>query len=271
MQVPAPWLHQETARRLAERLAIILRPPLRVIDWSGAGGGSSQALAQACPRAAMSVVGTATGETTRSWWRRWSGLRPVTSYSQAEVPPAAFDMVWSNMALQWEPVPQDALARWRAALADDGFLMFSTVGPGTLSRLRAVYRDAGWGSPMAPLVDMHDLGDMLVHGGFADPVMDQETLTLTWDSAEAALAELRSLGANADPARSVGCRTPAWRLRLLAALRDTAGPDGRIRLDFELVYGHAYRARDAGPRVSPNTEIGLDAMKLMLRKPQSRQ
>jgi hypothetical protein len=33
---------------------------------------------------------------------------------------------------------------------------------------------------MAPLVDMHDLGDMLVQAGFADPVMDQETLTLTW-------------------------------------------------------------------------------------------
>jgi malonyl-CoA O-methyltransferase len=29
---------------------------------------------------------------------------------------------------------------------------------------------------MAALVDMHDLGDMLVEAGFADPVMDQETL-----------------------------------------------------------------------------------------------
>jgi malonyl-CoA O-methyltransferase len=30
-------------------------------------------------------------------------------------------------------------------------------------------------------IDMHDLGDMLVGCGFADPVMDMEVLTLTYD------------------------------------------------------------------------------------------
>ena len=58
---------------------------------------------------------------------------------------------------------------------------------------------------------MHDLGDMLVQAGFADPVMDQEMLTLTWPDAEALLAELRALGGNADPARCAGLRTPRWR------------------------------------------------------------
>ena len=67
-------------------------------------------------------------------------------------------------------------------------------------------RALGWPAPTPGFVDMHDLGDMLVAAGFADPVMDQETLTLSWASAEALLAELRTLGGNA---RAGSLRRPA--------------------------------------------------------------
>ncbi len=89
---------------------------------------------------------------------------------------------------------------------------------------------------------MHDLGDMLVQAGFADPVMDQETITLTWDSPQALLAELRSLGGNASPLRCAGLRTPRWRARLLRPWNERAGADGRLALAFEVVYGHAFKA-----------------------------
>ena len=46
---------------------------------------------------------------------------------------------------------------------------------------------------------MHDWGDMLVHAGFAEPVMDMERIVLTWATPEAALAELRTLGRNLHP------------------------------------------------------------------------
>ncbi len=96
---------------------------------------------------------------------------------------------------------------------------------------------------------MHDLGDMLVHAGFADPVMDQETLTLTWPDADALLRELRAWAAMPTRARMPGLRTPRWRERLCAELQALRGPDGRLRLDFELVYGHAFRAAPK-PRVA---------------------
>jgi malonyl-CoA O-methyltransferase len=117
---------------------------------------------------------------------------------------------------------------------------------------------------MADLVDMHDLGDMLVHAGFADPVMDQVALTLTWASPEALLTELRSLGSNAHPQRFAGLRTPRWRDRLHAALRERAGADGRISMTFEVVYGHAFKPP---PRVKLRDEahISLQDMKAMVR------
>ena len=54
--------------------------------------------------------------------------------------------------------------------------------------------------------------------------MDQETITLTWPSGEALLAELRQLGGNVDPRRFAGLRTPRWRSRLAEALEARAGP-----------------------------------------------
>jgi malonyl-CoA O-methyltransferase len=162
--------------------------------------------------------------------------------------------------------PQALMLEWQRALAVDGFLMFSTFGPGTLQGLREIYSRLGWPAPHAPFVDMHDLGDMLVHAGFADPVMDQEVLTLTWPDAGALLRELRSLGGNADPRRMAGLRTPRWRERLCAELRALQGPDGRLRLDFELVYGHAFKAAPKA-RMSAETTVALDEMRAMLRSP----
>jgi malonyl-CoA O-methyltransferase len=172
--------------------------------------------------------------------------------------------VWANMLLQAAADPPALMAHWHRALAVDGFLMFSTLGPGSLPELRSLYQAQGWGEPMAPLIDMHDLGDMLIQAGFADPVMDQETLTLTWPSAEAALAELRGLGGNAHPDRHAGLRTPRWRSRLFDALQGQADAEGRVALRFELVYGHAFRPAPK-PLVQARTEVSLDAMREMVR------
>jgi malonyl-CoA O-methyltransferase len=133
------------------------------------------------------------------------------------------------------------LARWHGWLAVDGVLMFSCLGPDTLRELRALYAQAGWPPPAQDFVDMHDWGDRLVHAGFSGPVMDVERLTLTWPSPSALLTELRGLGRNLHPARYAGLRTPRWRERLLRALAERAGTDGRIAMSFEIVYGHAIK------------------------------
>ena len=68
----------------------------------------------------------------------------------------------------------------------------------------------GWPPPSHEFTDMHDWGDMLVGAGFAEPVMDMERIMLTWPTAEAAFAELRTLGRNLHPARFPGLRGKSW-------------------------------------------------------------
>ena len=267
-----PWLHQEAARRMADRLAFIRQPPQRVLDWSLEGGlDVAPALRAACPGARLQRLRPDAPEgAAPSWWSRWLGR--VRPRGAADVPLQALaeggaDLLWSGMLLHREEDPPALLARWRQALAAEGFVMFTTLGPGTLAPLRALYARMGWPEPFAPFVDMHDLGDMMVAAGFADPVMDQDVLYLTYRSPKDLLDELRTLGGNLSPLRGTGLRTPRWRARLLSELEKLAGPDGRIEMPFELVHGHAFRAPDRGPAVAAETRIGVEDMKLMLRKP----
>ena len=273
----APWLHGEVARRMAERLPVIRLQPDKVLDWGALVGGSRPLLVRSYPKAHIVAVesGAAACAATAAalqapWWspRRWTG-RPPEVQSAATVAPAAGQLLWSNMGLHGVVDPQDEMRSWHRALSVDGFLMFSTLGPGTLPELRGLYAQQGWGPAMAPLVDMHDLGDMLVQAGFADPVMDQETLSLTWPSAQALLAELRALGGNADPRRHAGLRARQWRRSLEQALEQRAGADGRIALQFELVYGHAFKPQPRH-RVAARTEVALDDMRAMVRGPSRR-
>jgi malonyl-CoA O-methyltransferase len=257
---------------MAERLSLIRLPPSSVVDWCSFNGAAQALLSQAYPRARMLRVEAdaallergRTGAATR-WWspRRWAGAQ-LGFAMPSQLAAGSAELLWSNMALHLAVDPLALLQQWQRALAVDGFLMFSTLGPGSLQGLRRVYAGLGWPPPHAPFVDMHDLGDMLVHSGFADPVMDQETLTLTWPDADGLLRELRALGGNADPGRAVGLRTPRWRTRLCAALQQLQGPDGRLRLDFELVYGHAFRAAPK-PRVATQTTVALDDMRALVR------
>lgn len=178
------------------------------------------------------------------------------------------DMLWANMVLHLEPQPQRLLRRWNTHINEQGFLMFSCLGPDTLRELRAVYSRHGWPLPHHPYTDMHDWGDMLVHSGFAEPVMDMERLTLTYSGAEALLNDLRGLGRNLHAGRAPSLRSRHWRHRLTEAL-DAGLPrdaDGRLQLTVEVVYGHAFKAPPR-PAKGPagETTVAMDDMRAMLR------
>lgn len=261
----APWLHEEAARRMAERLPLVRRQPDLLLDWSGPLGGSAELLKTAYPKAQRHTIGIAdapvaapAARAPRRWpWPARKSGAPLLA--EGEVPAGAAQLVWSNMLLQAIADPRPLLARWHEALAVEGFLMFATLGPGSLPELRAIYRAERWGEPMQAFVDMHDLGDMLVQSGFADPVMDMEQITVTYPSPAALLAELKSIGAtNQTRGRPRGLTGRGRRAALEAALL-TLARDGRIPATFEVVYGHAWKGE---PK---RTQDGLPIVKVERR------
>ena len=174
-------------------------------------------------------------------------------------------MLWSNMALHMAADPQTLLGTWHKALAVDGFLMFSCLGPDTVRELRTLYAALGWPPPAHEFTDMHDWGDLLVNTGFAEPVMDMERITLTYESPARLLGDLRELGANLHPARFTALRGRAWRHRLEQALTERLrGPDGRLALTFEIIYGHALKPAPR-VRVSEQSAVSLQDMRALLQ------
>lgn len=270
----SPWLHEEVASRMQERLDFIKLQPRQWAHWEPLRGGlqAHRALQQRYPQAdawltsARSSEADAAHKALRAAW--WAPARWTGPSLQTGVPPqGAVQMVWANMQLHASPAPQALLHSWHRALAVDGFLMFSCFGPDTLRELRSLYARQGWPAPAHEFTDMHDWGDMLVQAGFAEPVMDMERITLTYETPERLLAELRELGRNLSHERFAGLRGRRWRQQLLQALMSLARPEegGRLALSFEIVYGHALKPRPRA-QVASETEIGLDQMRQMLRR-----
>ena len=270
-QHESPWLHDEVARRMEARLQWILREPRHWLHWEPLRGGwaAHELLQRRYPKAQAHTQVQHSRE--RDWvderlQGRW--WQPSRWLSAPRAPEGGVDLLWANMGLHLSADPEALIRQWHGALAVDGFLMFSCLGPDTLRELRSLYHELGWPPAGHEFTDMHDWGDMLVQAGFAEPVMDMERIELTFESPERLLQELRELGRNFHPQRFGALRGRGWHVRLLDSLRRLARPDdgGRLRLGFEIVYGHAFKP---APRLSvtPETRVSLDQMRDTLRRP----
>ena len=280
MTAPAasPWLHEEVGQRMQDRLQWICRTPARWVSWQPVRGGlqAHASVAQRYAQAPCHVVedapvaqALAAQTWAKPWWSpaRWSGAATTL----AQPADGSMELVWANMRLHEQANPMAMLRQWHAALAVDGFVMFSCLGPDTAQELRAVYDRLGWPAPTQSFTDMHDWGDMLVQSGFAEPVMDMERITLTFATPERLLQELRELGRNLHPQRFAGLRGRAWKQQLCQALAQelaTDGPGSPLAITFEVVYGHAFKPQ---PKVAVSGEstVSLDQMRSMLAQPRS--
>ncbi|KAF1028952.1 MAG: Malonyl-[acyl-carrier protein] O-methyltransferase [Burkholderia plantarii] len=261
------FLPREIAQRMGERLDYIKVNPTGVLD-AGCGSGDDLPLLRArfpdapvfgADLSAAMLARAAARETTDTGWRRFMpaalskalGQRgprlAQADFSALPFAGAAFDVVWSNLALHWHSRPDLVFPEWQRVLRVNGLLMFSTFGPDTLRELRAAYAEAEAATNCATrahvidFVDMHDLGDMLVESGFEIPVMDQEVLTITYRSPESLLADVRRWGAY--PFEREGAALSVRTRRALSeVLEARRRDDGTIALTFEVIYGHAWKA-----------------------------
>lgn len=249
--VAASPLEAEIGQRMLARLDYIRATPRRILDAGAGPAREAAALLARYPQAvlvtldiSLAMLRTARrSQGLREWLRRRARPLPVVAdFAQMPLPAGSVDLLWSNMALHWAPVPSAALREFARVLAPDGLLMFSTLGPDTLKELRL----AAGPAQVHGFTDMHDIGDALVGAGFTAPVMDAEHVTLTYADPEGLFADLRRSGqTSARPDRARGLRGRGFLARLRARLVEQA-EGGRISATFEVVYGHAWRA----PRVA---------------------
>jgi malonyl-CoA O-methyltransferase len=257
----AQFLYGEVARRMDERLRLVRLAPLDMLD-AGCGAGAQIPLLHArypdahligqdhnagLIKLAQQRARTIYPHGLRAWLSRLRGRPAPVSWLTCDLAhtsllPESLDLVWSNLALHWHPAPHEVLQEWGRIIRPNGLVFFSCFGPGTMQELRQAVASANLATATPGFVDMHDFGDLLIEKGFADPVMDQEVLTLTYATPEKLLHDVKSLGGNPSLGRRASLTSRHWQQRLLQALEQQRQPDGRLHLTIEVAYGHAWRS-----------------------------
>ena len=259
-------LQNEVCRRMLARLDYIKVDPALILDAGSGTGNAVAGLLSRWPRARVIELDLALAMARRArarrpWWRNLldrGGPRLAAVCGDIEQLPLAAGcagVVWSNLAVQWVNQAQRAFSEMHRVLAPGGLALFSTFGPDTLKELRASFQGVDRYTHVHRFVDMHDLGDMLIACGFADPVMDMEVMTLTYDDVTGVMRDLKAIGARnvtlGRPAGLAGKSLLAKVTRNYEAFRS----DGKLPATFEVVYGHAWKPQ---PRVSPTGRPVID-------------
>jgi malonyl-CoA O-methyltransferase len=135
-------------------------------------------------------------------------------------------------------------------------LLFTTFGPDTLGELRQSWAAANDWPHVHDFDDMHHIGDELVQAGFSDPVMDVETLTVTYPDVRSLMRDLKASGArNARTDRARGL-TGRRGFQSMLERYEQHRTNGVIPATLEVVYGHALAPKEGQPR---RTEGGQEA------------
>jgi malonyl-CoA O-methyltransferase len=236
---------QSTVRdELLRRLEVLRMEPEVVVDLGAGTGQASIALKRRYPGSRVVAMDIAHGmllqaRKRQALLRRFD--RVVADAAALPLGNASVDMLFSSLMLQWCNDPDRVLRECRRVLRPGGVLHFTTLGPDTLVELRKSWQAADPGhAHVNRFVDVHDLGDALVRAGFAEPVLDVERYTLTYDDARGLMRDLKAIGAhNATAGRARGLTGKSTLSRMLAAYEGFRR-EGKLPATYEVVFAQAW-------------------------------
>ena len=239
------FLFREVAERLADRLDGIKRMFPRAADI-GCRNGFAKSF----------FVGRAGIETL-------IGLDPSPAFRPDVVADEEFlpladhsvDLAISCLALHWVNDLPGALIQIRRALKPDGLFLAAMLGGDTLSELRGALMESelaeeGGVSPRAsPLAALSDAAGLLQRAGFALPVADAETITVTYADAFALMRDLRGMGeTNAAALRRRNFSRRATVFGAVDRYRIAHAKDARIPATFEVLFLTGWAPHDSQQR-----------------------
>lgn len=267
----AAVLQAEVRKRLLERLELTDIRPRTILDLGCGTGRAAAELSKRFRRARVVGMDISEGMLKQSRANRpWLRKIHLASGSAEAIPLArnSTDLLFSSLAIQWVDDLDAAFAEFRRVLREGGLALFTTFGPDTLRELREAWSRVDGFTHVNRFADMHDIGDGLVRAQMAEPVMDIEHITLTYESVYELMRDLKRIGAHNVTA---GRNTGMTGRRRMAALADAYEPfrraDGRLPATYEVVYGTVWTPGDLpGAVAGPGGGISPDDLRATIRK-----
>lgn len=243
----AAVLQQEVARRLVERMEYMSMKPVSILDAGAGTGFVSQLLAARYPKAKITALDLAfnmlkQSKHKRTFKQRWNKQFLYVNAEVENLPfaDASVELVISGLTLQWCQDLPKVFKEFKRILAPGGLLLFSSFGPDTLKELRQSWAEVDDVPHVNAFADMHDVGDALMQSGFADPVMDMEMITVTYQDVKKVMRDLKQIGAhNVMHGRSHNI-TGKDKIQKMIQCYEQYRIDGLVPVSHEIVYGHAW-------------------------------
>ena len=237
----------EIAQRFLERFDFIKMAPTRILDVGCGTGALTRLLLKKFSSAAVTALDISDNmlqelESSLSFWQR---LRKKVRLVQADAEDLPFDknqfdLIVSNLTLQWCNSLDQVFSHIERTLEPQGLFMFTTFGPDTMKELRQAWATVDSSNHVNLFYDMHDIGDALLRAGFSDPVMDVEHITMTYETMDVLLKDIKKIGAtNATQGASRGLTSRA-RLQQFKTEYEKLRQDGLLPVTYEVIYGHAW-------------------------------
>ncbi|MFO7593479.1 MAG: malonyl-ACP O-methyltransferase BioC [Pseudomonadota bacterium] len=259
------FLQREVASRLLERLDLLKMTPETILDLGSGTGHCTEALAARYPDARIVALDLAESmlQHTRRRFSRWRRFRKKHGFvsGDAERLPFAdnsFDMLFSNLTLQWCTDLEQTFNEFRRVLRPGGVLFYTSLGPDTLKELRASWAQVDERVHVNTFLDLHDVGDAMLRARLAEPVMDMEHITLTYRDSMTLMRDLKELGAhNVNPGRRQGLTGPRKLKAVMQAYERFRQNDGLLPATYEVVYGHAWCGNEPAREPTDPAVVGV--------------
>ena len=246
---------QSARDALLDRLDGIRIEPRRILDLGSGTGAMARCLARRFRGADVVSVDPVSSllHSARARAPRWFSRHRYVVGEAERLPLSTHcvDLILSSVALPWFDPVDHALAECMRTLRPGGLMLLSTLGPGTLKELAIAWSGSGEPHRMHPFADMHVLGDVLVHAGFADVVVDVQRVQLEtpdfWHLCRI-LSRSGGSGALAVRRRGLAAIEP---FRAAAARYETLRESGgALPVSLEFVFAHAWAPERTRPRAS---------------------
>ncbi len=236
------FLFSECADRLGDRLMDITRTFPVAVDLGCHGGEVSHFVP---PRSAIETLINCDISPAMAEIARTSNRRPTIAGDEEFLPfkEQSLDLVISNLSLHWVNDLPGAFAQIRRALKPDGLFLASMLGGETLKELRdalsaaEIEMESGFSPRTSPFTEVKDAGNLLSRAGFALPVADTETITVSYGDPLKLMTDLRGMGeANATQLRRSSFSRRATLLRAAEIYMEKyATEEGRLPATFEII------------------------------------
>ena len=253
----ADFVHRAAFDGIIERLAPMTAKPKIILDLGSATGCGSRLLGKRFRGTRVfsldaSIKMLKNGKRQHSFFSKVAELQGDARRIPLQT--GSVDLVFSNMLLPWIDDLPGCFGEIARVLRKGGIFVFSSLGPDSLAEIRGAWQmqDQDWHVNAFP--DMHNIGDLLVRAGLADPVLDVDALTVTYRDTKALFQDLTNCGARNALALRRRTLTGKNRFAQMDSALHNQFDGGLLELKLELVFGHAW-AR--GP-AAKSGEIRLD-------------